>query len=95
MSFHKWLDSQYHQMAAEYKGVIRSYIRLWLAVVEGYERTAEAIDVLHRACASIEPPKLGKYPGEVSADDKAHFFTTRKPDWSRILQDELHSISGS
>lgn len=89
--FRSWLDTTFHQHAAQYRMDLQVIVRTCHQYAEGAlwesKHTMLAIELLNE----VKPPVLGKYPhAEVSLEDREWYKTCVRPEYSTML---LQAIS--
>lgn len=94
MEFKTWISNTFETNVMEYRRSL-----LWItSTVNGYAEEnifqQKHVDISITLLKNVPVPSLGKYPGIATEDDKEYFKTCIKPDYNKILSDEIRKVEG-
>jgi hypothetical protein len=90
--FQSWVDDHFFRMAAEYRGKLAYHVALFTDYCVGCDVGPEAIDVGIRSLAAVPIPVIGKYPLDVSAEEKSWYAVAPRPQWIEIRREYEQQI---
>jgi hypothetical protein len=92
MPFREWLDETYTAHAAQYRMDLQVIVRTCHEYSNGNiwesKHTMLAIELLNE----VKSPVLGKYPGEVSAENREWYKTCVKPEYLVMMMEAINEL---
>lgn len=88
--FREWLEDRFHTLSREYRMQLATVVRTCQQHAVGSIWTIEA-STIGISCLP-DAPVVGRYPGEVSEEDKAWYRECLKPDFAGMKGEAIREI---